>query len=279
MSTAAEVIEKMGGLPVSKNMAPFIHRKVERLAARAGINMPRIYVIPDSEPNACAVGLSREDSAVGITTGLLNKLDENEIEAVLAHEIGHIQKGHSIEKTKVAMKALAISAVAELGGRMISTSELDITPDDDDSDDLLSTVFKIGIGVAAAAAGQAAASSMMSASSLQSEFDADECGGILAKKPWALVNALKKIEELTQKGHKNIAPEVSQLFIVSPAYLHHKTHPPTSERITKLSAMEAKQAEVAYIPTIYCSICGEKTDADGKYCYWCGGDLHDHVSE
>ena len=273
MSEAAEVIEQMGGVQVNKNRAPFYHRRIERLAARAGIKKPRLYVIPDIAPNACAVGLSIDDTAVAVTTGLLSHMDENEIESVLAHEIGHIQKGHCIEKTKVAMKAMAISIAAEIGGRMIATSDLDLTPDDDDSDDLLSTVLKIGIGVAVAGAGGAVAANAMTADSFRSEFEADECGGTFGRKPWALASALKKIEELTRAGEKKFAPEVSQLFIISPAYLNYKTHPPTAERIERLSNMDAKLQKLPNIPTIYCSSCGEKTDGDGIYCYWCGGEL------
>ncbi len=273
MSDAAEVIERMGGVQVSKNRAPFCHRKIERLAARAGIKKPRVYVIPDSAPNAFAVGLSSDDTAVAVTTGLLSNLDENEIEAVLAHEIGHIQKGHYIEKTKVAMKAMAIGVVAEIGGGIIATSDVDFTPGDNDSSDLLSTVLKIGVGVAVAAAGAAVASNILTADSLRCEFEADECGGTLARKPWALASALKRIEEFTRVGEKKYAPEVSQLFIISPAYLNYQTHPPTAERIERLSHMNATLPKLANIPTFYCSSCGEKTDADGNYCYWCGGEL------
>lgn len=273
MNEAAEVIKRLGGIEVSKSRAPFCHRKIERLAARAGIQKPRIYIIPDKTPNACAVGLSHNDTAVGVTTGLLRNLDENEIEAVLAHEIGHIQRGHSIEKTKIAMKALAISVVAGIGGRMIATSDMDLTPDDDNPDDLLSTVLKIGIGVATSAAGNAMASGVLTSASFRSEFEADESGGMLARKPWALASALKRIEELTQFGEKKYAPELSQLFIISPSYLDHQSHPPTSERIERLANIGTKIPEVLHIPTIYCFACGEKTDSDGGYCYWCGTDL------
>lgn len=273
MSEATDVIRQMGGVEVSKRRAPFLHRKVERLAARARIKTPRLYTITDSAPNACAVGLSSADSAIAVTTGLLCNLDENEIEAVLAHEIGHIQKGHCIEKTKVAMKAMTISTLAGMGGRSILTSDSDFTPGDDDSDDLLSMVLKVGLGVAVTAAGEATAANLLSGVSFRSEFEADECGGLLAKKPWALSSALRKIEELTKVGDKKFAPEVSQLFIISPTYLNYQTHPATADRVGRLGAMNDMSPKLASIPTIYCSSCGEKTDTDGKYCYWCGCEM------
>lgn len=273
MSEAAEVIERMGGVSVDKGKAPFLHRKVERLAGRAGIGKPRIYVITDPMPNACAVGLSTSDAAVAVTTGLLRELDEFEVETVLAHEIGHIQKGHCIEKTRVAMKALAISSVADLGGRSIVNSDLDFTPGDDDSDDMLSTVIKVGLGLAVAAAGSATASNLMSAAAFQSEFEADECGGALARRPWALASALGKIETLAKAGIKHFEPEVAQLFIVSPAYLNQQTHPATEERILRLSSAPNALPKIKNVPTVFCTSCGEKTDEDGNYCYWCGGEL------
>jgi Zn-dependent protease with chaperone function len=171
------------------------------------------------------------------------------------------------------MKALAISLTANIVGREIAASDLDLTPGDDDTDDLLSTILKVGIGVATAAAGDAAGANTLTSASLKSEFEADESGATLAQKPWALVSALERIQRMTQFGYKKYDPDVSQLFIISPSYLNHKTHPPTSERVERLSHLLAKHPIVARVPTIYCSICGEKSDADGNYCYWCGNEL------
>ena len=273
MSEAAKILEQLGGVHVSKSKAPFLHKKAERLAARAGIQKPLLYVIPDSAPNACAVGLSDEDTAVAVTTGLLAKLDESQIEAVLAHEIGHIQKGHSVAKTRVALKAMAISFAAGTAGRMVLTSDLDFTPGDGDSDDFASLALKILGQTILQSAGNAIASNVLTSASFESEFEADECGGAFSRKPWALASALKRIEKLTMEGEKEYEPEVSQLFIVSPAYLQHQTHPATLQRIERLVAMKSHMSEVVSLPTMFCSSCGEKTDTDGVYCYWCGVEL------
>lgn len=277
MSEATAVIEQMGGIEVSKSKAPFIHRKIERLAVLAGIIKPRVFVIPDTAPNACAVGLRNDDTAVAVTTGLLNELDENEIEAVIAHEIGHIQKGHSIEKTRVAMNAMAIGIFTSVAGNSIATSDMDFTPDDNDSDDLISTVLKIGLAIGVKVAGDATATNLLTTASFRSEFEADECGGLLSKKPWALASALKKIERLAKVGTNSFAPEISQLFIISPAYLNYQTHPATNERVQKLLGMSAVLPKTKSIATIFCSSCGEKTDEDGTFCYWCGSEL-DHTA-
>lgn len=273
MGQAARIMEELGGTQVSKLQAPFLHRKVARLVARAGIPMPALFVIPESLPNACAVGLADDDMAVAVTSGLLKILDEHQIEAVLAHEIGHIQHGHSVSKTRAALTGLGISMAGGSIGRTIATSESDWTPGDDDDDDLASTLLKLGAGIAVSAAGNALASGFIGAAAFRSEFEADEAGGLLSKKPWALASALHSIDALAREGHGNYTPEIAQLFIVAPDYLEHKTHPDTQERTQKLAQMLALLPPVATVPTFFCTRCGEKTDADGKFCYWCGSEV------
>jgi heat shock protein HtpX len=277
MGQAAQIMEQMGGAQVSKIQAPFLHKKVARLVARAGIPMPAIFVIPDSLPNACAVGLADDDMAIAVTSGLLTVLDEHQIEAVLAHEVGHIQHGHSVAKTKVALKGLGIAMVGSSIGRSIATSNADWTPDDDNDDDLASTLLKLCAGAAVAAAGNAVAAGVMGAAAFRSEFEADDAGGRLSKKPWALASALQMIEALGREGSKKYASEVAQLFILAPDFVGHKTHPDTRERVQKLERtlllMEGVSPETATVSTLFCTSCGEKTDADGKYCYWCGSEV------
>lgn len=270
MGEADQIIANMGGILISPNDAPFCYNMTRRLAARARIPVPRIYVIPEPAPNAFAVGLTLDDSALAVTTGLLQQLDEYEIEAVLGHEIGHIQKGHSVSKTQVAMKAMAIATTALAAGHQIATSDIDLTPGDDDPDDPLSLILKLGAGAAVAGAGTAAASSILSRNSFQAEFEADQCSAELAKKPWALSRALRRIERLMVKSKMHHAPEVAQLFIISPAYLDYQTHPPTSERVARLNVLPRAVAEIGPVSTMFCGSCGEKTDADGRFCYWCG---------
>jgi heat shock protein HtpX len=273
VSDAAKVLEQLGGVPVEKPRAPFLHSKVERLSAKAGIGKPLVYVIPQDTPNACAVALSKEDAAIAVTTGLVRHLDENEIEAVLAHEIGHIQKDHSVAKTAVAARAMGLNLAAQIGGQLIWLSDIDFTPGDDDADDVGSQLIKALVTTVAQTATESLAASMQSAVSFDSEFEADECGGALSRKPRALASALGRIEQLTMKGETQYERAVSQLFIVSPAYLHYQTHPATNSRIERLTAMKGHLPKVASVTTVFCSSCGDKTDADGKYCSWCGDKL------
>ena len=273
MTQAAELMQGLGATAVSQGGAPFLERKLLRLARKARISTPALYIMKDSRPNACAIGFSEADSAVAVTSGLLTCLDESQIEAVLAHEVGHIQKGHSIAKTKVAMKALTIAGGGALVAGELALSDLDFTPGDDDPDDLASVFLRLCLAGAVQAVSTGIASHVLSAKAFETEFEADEAGAELSGKGWALASALQVIEELSKAGGKTYAPEVSQLFIVSPEYLEHQTHPPTGDRIDRLMAEPSRIPEVPVIGTRFCSSCGEKSDTDGKHCYWCGVQL------
>lgn len=269
MNESEAIIKAMNGVPIDKHSAPFYHRATEKLSALAGISKPKIYIVPEDIPNAFAVGLSGDDASIAVTTGLLRHLNEDEIESALAHEIGHIKKGHMVDKTKVAMKALAVTATGEIAGTLIMTSDIDFTPGDGDSYDPLSVGLKIVTGLVVAGAGAALGSKWLTDVSFKSEFEADRFSASLTKKSWALARALKKLENLTKIGSIKYRPEVSQLFIVCPSYLNYKTHPPTEERVKELLSVPG-DSSIQDISSIFCPTCGNKTDGDGKYCYWCG---------
>ena len=270
MSQVAEILRSIGGEPLTKGRAPFLEHKLARLAKRARISTPALYIIKNELPNACAVGLSQTDSAVAVTSGLLNSLDEYQIEAVLAHEIGHIQKGHSIAKTQVAMKALMIAGGGAFFAGELASSGIDFTPEDDDPDDLVSALLRLCLAGGVAAVGGGIASGLMSDKAFESEFEADRAGAELSGKGWALASALQSIEDRSKASSKTHDPRVSQLFIVSPEYLGHATHPPAPDRIARLLAEPGSVVAVSEVPTQFCFSCGEKTDSDGKHCYWCG---------
>lgn len=261
---------EMGGLLTNPIDAPFCHSVLKRLAQRAKIVTPALYIVRDPAPNAFAVGLEKDDSAVAVTTGLLRALDEHEIEGVLGHEVGHIQQGHSVAKTRIAMRALGLAATAIAAGQALATSDIDFTPGDDDPDDILSGILKIGTGALVAATGGVVASNMLQKESFKSEFEADFWGASFSKKPWALRRALSKMERLVAAPGVNYAPEISQLFIIAPSYGNYETHPPTGERAVRLERLSSPLPEVAEVETIFCPYCGDKTDGDGAYCYWCG---------
>ena len=236
----------------------------------------RSYIfLPPSNPNALAVGLSSDDTAIAVSSALFYNLNENELEGVIAHEIGHIAKGHSIKKTQVAMKAMAIAATGEIAGTVIMNSNINLNPWDNGSNDLLSVGLKLFAGVAAVGVGAAIGYKWLTDENLKNEYEADNVGARISKKSWALSGALSKIERLMSTTTKQYKPEVAQLFLISPSYLKIQTHPPTSERIKQLSLLSDKgKPFVSDVSTIFCSTCGDKTDEDGSYCYWCGSLLN-----
>jgi heat shock protein HtpX len=272
MKNTTEIMAIMGAIEIDHRHAPFLHRRINRLAVLAKIHIPKLFIIRDDAPNACAVSVSGTDTGIAVTAGLLTKLDENEIDAVLAHEIGHIQAGHSESKTKIAAKALFLAGAAAAGGSLITHSDLDFTPGDDSDDDLASSLIKLGIGTLVSTAGSAAAARTLTVESFRSEFEADSLGGLLSRKRWALARALQKLENWSKTSTQGrFRSEVAQLFIVAPCFLEHETHPPSSERIARL-IRESSETEqpIADIKTCYCHQCGEKTDLDGNFCIWCG---------
>ena len=271
MSEASAVMKYYGAVLVEKERAPFYHRTTERLAKITGIMKPSLHILPPDNPNALAFGRSPDDTAIAVSSALFCKLDENELESIIAHEIAHIAKGHTLKKSEVAMKALGIALTGEIAGRAIMTSDADFTPWDNDNDDILSFILKIGVGLLATGVGAAIGTKWLTDENFRCEYEADNTGAEISKKSWALVRALSKLENMMKQFTVRYKPEVAQLFIISPSYLEGQSHPHTSDRICKLSQLSNQsKSPIPDLPTIFCSTCGDKTDSDGKYCSWCG---------
>jgi heat shock protein HtpX len=219
--------------PVTQSQAPRLYRMVEELAMKAGMPMPRLYIIPTQSPNAFATGRNKNHAAVAVTEGILNLLDENELEGVLAHEISHVENHDMLVGSIAATLAGAISMIAMIarwgaifggfGGR------------DDDNGGV------IGLLVAAIVA-PIAAMLIQLAVSRSREYGADASGARLIGHPDYLADALAKLERGSQMRPMQANPASAHLFIVNP--LHGKsiwnllsTHPPIEERIRRLREM------------------------------------------
>ena len=213
--------------PISREEAPRLYEIVEELTTRAGIPMPRLYMIPQDQPNAFATGRSPKHAAVAVTRGIVQLLSEDELRGVLAHELAHV-KNRDILISSVA--ATIAGAITYLGYMLLWFGG------DDDSP--LGLVGALAMVLLA----PLAATIIQLAISRQREYSADATGAEISGNPESLASALLRLEE----GAKAIPMEVNQasepLYIVKPfsgggfAKLF-STHPPIEDRVRRLRQM------------------------------------------
>ncbi len=217
---------------VTEAEAPVLHRIVRRLSQKAGIPMPKVYIIPDMSPNAFATGRNPNHAAVAATEGIMQLLTEEELSGVMAHELAHVIHRDILIGTVAATIAGAISYLAQMaqwamifgGGRH----------DDDDGSPVASLVMMIVAPIAAML--------IQMAISRSREVSADEGGAMLNGNPMSLANALRKLEKGTQMIPMHANPATSHMLIVSPfrgggIVKLFSTHPPIEERIARLEAL------------------------------------------
>ncbi|BBB32756.1 heat shock protein HtpX [Thermotomaculum hydrothermale] len=219
--------------PVTENEAPELYSIVRELATKAGIPMPKIYIIPSPQPNAFATGRNPEHAAVAVTTGILQLLNRDELKGVLGHELGHIIHRdiliQSIAAT-VAGAIMVLSSMARWAAFFGGFSR------DDDNGGI------IGLLVVSILA-PLAATLIQLAISRSREYLADKKGAELSGNPLFLANALRKLDSYAKELPMPQAnPQTAHMFIVNPlsgkalAKLF-STHPPIEERIKRLEEM------------------------------------------
>ncbi len=220
---------------VQENEAPQLYSTVATLSQRAGIPMPRLYIIDDDSPNAFATGRNPEHAAVAVTTGIMRILSMDELQGVLAHELSHVTHRDILVSTIAATMAGAITMLANwarwtafLGGGSR-----------DDREGAGNIVSVILFSMLAAFA----AMLIQLAISRSREYYADEGGAHLAGNPLFLANALKKLQMgVTRHPMEDANPSTAHMFIVNPFSARgvlalFSTHPPIEERIERLEAM------------------------------------------
>ena len=219
--------------PVTEAQAPELYRIVRRIADSAGIPLPRIHVTPSPQPNAFATGRNPQHAAIAVTQGLLQILDERELEAVLAHELAHVLNRDILIASVAATIGAAITYLAHFalffGGG----------DDDDGGNPLIALIMFLLAPIAAMI--------IQMAVSRSREFGADATGAELIHDPIALASALAKIDVYSRgKPPATTNPATSHLFISNPfksgaqvagIARMFSTHPPTEERIARLEAM------------------------------------------
>jgi heat shock protein HtpX len=230
------VLRMHGANEVSPQQAPELHAMVEELAERAGIPKPRVFVIPEEQPNAFATGRNPKHGVVAVTEGIVQLLGRRELRGVLAHELAHIKNRDILIASLAAAAAALISYVAHalsLGALFGGSSQ--------DSDGESSSV---GQGLLVALVAPLAATLVQLGISRSREYLADATGAELSGDPEALASALIKLERASELMPANrAAPATASLFIVNPfgpmatVARWFSTHPSTAQRVRRLRAM------------------------------------------
>ena len=227
---------------IGPSEAPELYRAIHDLTIRAGLPMPRVYVIPESAPNAFATGRNPQHSSIAVTEGLLSMLNRDEIRGVIAHELGHIRNRDTLIMTIAATIAGALSHIANMA---MWSAFLGAGSQSEDEEDGHPTGGLLALFIA-----PVAATLIQMAISRTREFLADEAGARIGGNPLALAEALRKLEYAKHRvpmEHGN--PAMAHLFVVNPftgvglAKLF-STHPPTEERIAHLESMALHGAPV-----------------------------------
>jgi len=230
--------------PVSENDAPEIYKIVRNLTVKGNIPMPKIYILPMETPNAFATGRNPDHAAVAVTKGILDILDDNELEGVIAHELSHITHRDILVATIAATMAGAISMLA----RMAQFAAIFGGGSRDDRD---RNGGGLGLLIMAIIA-PIAALLIQLAISRSREYGADEGGAKLSGEPLSLASALRKLENYSKKIPSHVEPATAHMFIVNPLrgdslLKLFSTHPPVEERIKKLEKLaEMKIPKVIY---------------------------------
>lgn len=228
------VLKSYGAEPIEREDAPELYALVERLAANAGLPMPRVAIIESDVPNAFATGRNPSHAVVAVTTGIMRALNYNELSGVLGHELAHVKHRDILISTLAATMATFISYVANmLQWAAIFGSNRDEEEGGGGIVGMLATIIIAPI----------AASLIQLAISRSREYDADKTGGEICGNPNFLADGLEKIEyyALNARPMQQATPATAHMFIINPLSGTKKTlmnlfstHPDTQERIARL---------------------------------------------
>ena len=230
------VLAMYGAQPVDEAAAPEIYRVVRTLTSRAGLPMPRVYIIPEDTPNAFATGRNPAHAAVAVTQGILRVLSEDELEGVLAHELSHVKNRDTLTMTLAATLAGAVTMVARMAGYAAMFGGGRRSDNDDSGGSAFGAIVMMIVAPIAAILIQLAISRAR-------EFQADASGARMAGRPWGLAKALEKLDIASKLAPMDATPSTAHLFIVNPLRgagglsTLFSTHPPIEERIARLRAM------------------------------------------
>jgi len=239
---STEIVMSMNGArEVDRNEEPVLYHVVEDMAMVAQIPMPRVYVIDDASLNAFATGSNPQNAAVAATSGLLDIMNREELEAVIGHEVSHI-RNYDIRISTIAVAlASAITLLSSMAGRMMWWGGASRSRRSNDRDGGGLEVIMLVVSLLAIVLAPLAATLVQLAISRQREFLADASSVELTRNPQGMINALLKLENSQPMTH-HVDDASSALYINDPqkrGFLKKLfyTHPPISERIERLKNM------------------------------------------
>ena len=221
--------------PVTREELPRAYEVVERLTQRQGLPMPRIYVIPTDSPNAFATGRNPKHASVAVTHGILQLLDDEELEGVLAHELGHVRNRDILTSSIAATLAGAITILARMAywGALFGGYGGNGRGSRERGGSGISMLFMLILAPIAATLIQLAVSRSR-------EYEADHTGAEMTGNPYALARALQKLDAYSKRLPLQASPTNAHLFIVAPILSGasfatlFSTHPPIAKRIERL---------------------------------------------
>ncbi len=224
--------------PVTREELPRAYQAVERLTGRAGLPMPKIYVIPTESPNAFATGRNPAHASVAVTQGILNLLTDEELEGVLAHELGHVRNRDILISSVAATVAGAITMLASMGRWAMIFGGMDRGNDRDRGGGGFGALLMLILA-------PIAASLIQLAVSRSREYQADETGAHFTGNPYALASALSKLDAYSRRVPMAATPSTAHLFIIQPLLGMNfgslfSTHPPIAKRIERLTGRPAE---------------------------------------
>jgi heat shock protein HtpX len=220
---------------VGESQAPQLYAVVKNLALKAGLPMPKVYIVPGETPNAFATGRNRDHAVVAVTEGILRILNREELEGVLAHELTHIKNKDMLIGSIAATLAGAIVMLAN----MAQWAAIFGGSNRDDSEEGSGVIGLIVMAILA----PIAATIIQMAISRSREYLADEGGARVSGKPYGLAGALEKLSKASQAMPMDANPSTAHMFIVNPLTGKSlmnlfSTHPPIEERVARLRSMK-----------------------------------------
>jgi heat shock protein HtpX len=220
-------LRSSGAKPLSKSSAPEIHNLVENLAAKMNIPKPKVHVIPSNQANAFATGRNPQNASIALTQGIMQTLNNSELEGVIAHELAHIKNRDVLIATVAAVLASSVTFISRMG---LFSGDRNRSG---------------GLAIIIALLAPLAAIIIQLAVSRTREFEADETGARSSGRPEALATALEKIHSSARaRPMAEVNPAFSPLYIANPLGAVgtgfsrlFSTHPPVAERVAKLKKL------------------------------------------